>query len=169
MTKVNNYSETANYSVQLSSSANEKGIQIFNNQEFGSVRVISKDGMPLFCLVDVCKILEIGNPSQVKARLGDGVISNEVIYDGKGRVQQATFINEDALYDVVFDSRKPEAKQFRKWVTGEVLPSIRKHGGYMVSKENETTEELMARALVVAQETLKRKEQRLLEAENKIK
>lgn len=169
MAKINKLSEPTNDSMQVSASANEKGIQIFNNQEFGNVRVAIKDDEPFFCLSDVCKILEIGNASQVKARLEDGVISTEVIYDNLGRIQQATFINEDGLYDVILDSRKPEAKRFRKWVTSEVLPSIRKHGGYMLSKENETEEELMARAYLIAQETLKRKEQRLLEAEAKIK
>lgn len=89
----------------------------------------------MFCLSDVCKVLDLGNVSQVKARLNDGVISNEIINDSLGREQQATFINEDALYDVIFDSRKPEAKQFRKWVVSEVLPSIRKTGGYVASTE----------------------------------
>lgn len=85
-----------------------------------------------------------------------------------GGIQQANFVNEDGLYDTILDSRKPEAKQFRKWVTNEVLPSIRKHGGYIASKQDDTPEEIMARALLVAQETLKRKEQRLIEAEQKI-
>lgn len=132
MTNVHKNSESANDSLQISASSNEKGIQIFNNQEFGNVRVVIKNNEPLFCLSDVCKILEIGNTSQVKARLEDGVISNEVIYDGLGRTQQATFINEDGLYDVIIDSRKPEAKRFRKWVTSEVLPSIRKTGSYSI-------------------------------------
>lgn len=122
----------------------------------------------MFCLADVCRSLDL-TPKGVKQRLSDEVISNYPILDNLGREQNALFVNEDGLYDVILESRKPEAKQFRKWVTKEVLPSIRKHGGYMVSKENETTEELMARALVIAQETLKRKEQRLLEAESKIK
>lgn len=165
MTKLRNYSESANDSMQVSASANEKGIQIFNNQEFGSVRVVSKEGEPLFCLADVCKVLELSNPSVVSQRLDD----DERTKLDLGRQGEATFINESGLYSVILRSEKPNAKQFRKWVTSEVLPSIRKHGGYMVSKENETTEELMARALVIAQETLKRKEQRLLEAESKIK
>lgn len=119
----------------------------------------------MFCLVDVCRVLELSNPSVVAQRLDD----DERTKFDLGRQGQATFINESGLYSVVLRSEKPNAKQFRKWVTSEILPSIRKHGGYMLSKENETTEELMARALVIAQETLKRKEQRLLEAENKIK
>lgn len=111
-------------------------IKLFENPEFGKVRVVmDENNEPLFCLSDVCKVLDLGNVSQVKARLNDGVISNEIINDSLGREQQATFINEDALYDVIFDSRKPEAKQFRKWVVSEVLPSIRKTGGYVASTE----------------------------------
>lgn len=113
-----------------------KKIKLFENPEFGKVRVVmDENNEPLFCLSDVCKVLDLGNVSQVKARLNDGVISNEIINDSLGREQQATFINEDALYDVIFDSRKPEAKQFRKWVVSEVLPSIRKTGGYVASTE----------------------------------
>lgn len=111
-------------------------IKLFENPEFGKVRVVmDENNEPLFCLSDVCKVLDLCNVSQVKARLNDGVISNEIINDSLGREQQATFINEDALYDVIFDSRKPEAKQFRKWVVSEVLPSIRKTGGYVASTE----------------------------------
>lgn len=67
----------------------------------------------MFCLVDVCRVLDLSNPRQVKARLEDAVISNYPIVDSLGREQNATFINEDALYDVIFDSRKPEARVFR--------------------------------------------------------
>ncbi|MBQ6298682.1 MAG: phage antirepressor KilAC domain-containing protein [Selenomonadaceae bacterium] len=107
-----------------------QAIQIFNHPEFGGVRVVGNAENPRFCLSDVCKILAIGNPSDVKKRLGDGVVSIEVISDALGRSQNVTFINEDGLYDVILDSRKPEAKRFRKWVTSEVLPSIRKGGFY---------------------------------------
>lgn len=105
-------------------------IEIFKNESFGEVRVSGTSENPLFCLVDVCKVLELGNPSQVKTRLDDEVISNEVIPDSLGRQQEMTFINEDGLYDVILDSRKPQAKAFRKWITSEVLPSIRKTGSY---------------------------------------
>jgi prophage antirepressor-like protein len=105
-------------------------IQIFKNEAFGEVRVAGTSEEPLFCLSDVCKVLELGNSSQVKTRLCDGVITNEVMLDSLGRPQEMIFINEDGLYDVILDSRKPQAKAFRKWITGEVLPSIRKHGIY---------------------------------------
>ena len=109
----------------------EQALEIFKHEEFGGVRVIGDADNPRFCLADVCKILEIGNPSQVKTRLDDGVISNEVISDSLGRTQNAKFINEDGLYDVILDSRKPVAKKFRKWITSEVLPLIRKQGMYI--------------------------------------
>lgn len=81
-------------------------IEIFKNENFGEVRVAGTSEQPLFCLADVCKVLELGNPSQVKTRLEDGVITNEVIPDSIGRQQEMTFINEDGLYDVILDSRK---------------------------------------------------------------
>jgi prophage antirepressor-like protein len=95
---------------------------------------IVDDGEPQFMLKDVCEILEIGHVATVRKRLGDDVVSNYPILDSLGRTQQATFINEDGLYDVILDSRKPEAKRFRKWVTSDVIPSIRKNGAYMTEQ-----------------------------------
>lgn len=85
----------------------------------------------MFCLADLCLVLDL-TPSKVAQRLGDDVLSKYPIIDGLGREQQANFVNEDGLYDVILDSRKPEAKKFRKWITSEVLPSIRKNGSYSV-------------------------------------
>lgn len=143
-------------------------IQVFDSPQFGAIRTIAREGSPLFCLVDICKALDLGNPSQVKTRLGDGVISNEVILDSLGRQQEANFVTEDGLYDCIFDSRKPEAKAFRKWVTSEVLPSIRKDGGYIMTSKEDSPEEIMARAILLAQTTIERQRQRVqqLEAES---
>lgn len=105
-------------------------LQVFDFQGNG-VRTLLIENEPWFVLRDVCEVLEIGNPSQVKTRLQDGVISNEVITDSLGRRQSVTVINEDGLFDVILESRKKEAKLFRKWVTSDVLPKIRKHGVYM--------------------------------------
>ena len=103
-------------------------IRIFNNDEFGRVRTVIINNNPMFCLSDVCKILEIKNVSDCKNRLKiDGVGSAEVI-DSLGRKQSATFINESNLYKVIFQSRKESAERFTDWVTSEILPSIRKHG-----------------------------------------
>ena len=107
-------------------------LQIFNNEDFGSVRTITKDNEPMFCLADVCKALDITHVTDVKNRLKqDGVGTNEVI-DSLGRKQTATFINESNLYKVIFQSRKPSAEKFTDWVTDEVIPSIRKTGSYAV-------------------------------------
>lgn len=114
-------------------------LRIFENQEFGQVRTSLINDEPWFNLTDVCRILEINNPSQAKKRLNrDGVISNEVI-DNIGRKQQANFINESNLYKLIFQSRKPEAERFADWVTSEVLPTIRKHGAYMTETVIERT------------------------------
>lgn len=143
-------------------------IKIFQNEQFGQIRiVVNENNEPLFCLADVCNVLGL-RQGDVRQRLEEGVVSTQPL-ETSGGVQQANFVTEDGLYDAILDSRKPEAKKFRKWVTSEVLPSIRKHGGYITAQQNDTPEEIMARALIVAQETLKRKEQRLIEAESKIK
>lgn len=100
-------------------------LQIFNNPEFGEVRIIGDADNPRFCLSDVCKILGLDS-SQVMKRLDGGVVSIHPISDALGRIRDTNFVNEDGLYDVILDSRKPAAKRLRKWVTSEVLPSIRK-------------------------------------------
>src|SRR5690625_1270236 len=99
--------------------------------------IIEKGNEPHFLLRDVCNILGIGHVATVRKRLEDDVVSNYPIKDRLGRTQQATFVNEDGLYDVILDSRKPEAKKFRKWITSEVIPSIRKHGAYMTPEKIE--------------------------------
>lgn len=138
-------------------------IQLFNNPSFGSIRVVNNnEGEPLFCLADVCVILGL-KQGHVRERLSDGVVSTEPIIDNLGRQQLANFVNEDGLYDVILDSRKPEARKFRKWVTSEVLPTIRRSGGYMVSKSDDTPESIMARALLIAKETMERQKEQLHE------
>ncbi len=142
-------------------------IKIFENAELGKVRVAGTSEEPLFCLSDVCKILDL-HTGMTKQRLDEkGVSSIDTLT--KGGMQPLIYISEKNLYKVIMRSDKPQAEPFQDWVCGEVLPSIRKTGGYIMAKQDETPEELMARALMIAQETLKRKEQRLLEAETKIK
>lgn len=142
----------------------EGKVRIFSNERFGEIRTAGTSEEPLFCLADVCKVLELGNPSQVKTRLDDGVISNEVITDTLGRQQEMTFVNEDGLYDVILDSRKPQAKAFRKWITSEVLPSIRKTGNYSIMNKVPHT---FAEALRLAAEQQEKIEaqQNLIEAQ----
>lgn len=105
-------------------------IQVFNSPQFGDVRIVlGEDNEPRFCLKDVCNVLGLQN-SAVMRRLDKGVTTNHPLLTSGGN-QMVTFVNEDGLYDVILDSRKPEAKAFRKWVTSDVLPSIRKNGAYM--------------------------------------
>lgn len=138
-------------------------LQIFNNEEFGEIRTITKDNEPMFCLADVCKALEITHVTDVKKRMKkDGVGTAEVI-DSIGRKQKATFINEANLYKVIFQSRKPSAEKFTDWVTDEVIPSIRKNGGYIANQENLTPEQIVANALVVAQNIITQKDKQIEE------
>ena len=120
-------------------------IKVFDNPQFGKVRTAGTSENPLFCLPDVCKALGL-NASHVRERLEDGVVSTDTITDNLGRAQVANFVNEDGLYDVILDSRKPEAKTFRKWVTSEVLPSIRKTGQYSASVPRTFSQALMLAA-----------------------
>lgn len=100
-------------------------IKIFENEQFGKVRIaMSENNEPFFCLADVCQILDL-IPSKVAQRLDKDVLSKYPL-ETAGGIQQANFVDEDGLYDTILDSRKPEAKKFRKWVTSEVLPCIRK-------------------------------------------
>ena len=126
-------------------------LQIFNSKEFGDIRTVTIDNEPFFCMVDICKALEISNVSQVKTRLNqDGVISNEVI-DSIGRKQNANFVNESNMYKLIFQSRKESAERFTDWVTSEVLPAIRKNGSYQLAPQGE---ELLALAVIEAKKTI---------------
>ena len=130
-------------------------IRIFENVEFGKIRTAGTGDKPLFCLADVCKILEINNSSDVKNRLKtDGVVLIEVI-DSLGRTQKAVFIDERNLYKVIMRSDKPQAEAFQDWVCGDVLPSIRKTGVYALPKT-------FAQALRLAAE-----QQEMIEAQQK--
>lgn len=139
-------------------------IEIFRNESFGEVRVAGTSEQPLFCLVDVCKVLDLDS-SQVMKRLDDGVVTIHPTTDSLGRERQANFVNEDGLYDVILDSRKPQAKTFRKWITSEVLPSIRKTGSYSVQQQYQLPQTYLEalKALVVAEE-----EKQQLALENKV-
>lgn len=137
-------------------------IKLFNHEQFGQIRICIVNDKEWFCLSDVCKALEIGNPSQLKARLQQrGLITNDTpTYNQHGTmvIQKMTYIDEANLYRCIFQSRKQEAEQFQSWVFEVVLPQIRRTGGYIPVKEDDTPEELMARALLVAKETIEKKD-----------
>ena len=113
--------------------------EILNKFDFEGkqVRTVVIDNEPWFVLSDVCKVLEIANVGNAKARLDQDDIRTMDVIDSIGRKQKTATVNESGLYDVILDSRKPQAKQFRRWITSEVIPSIRKHGGYLTEEKIE--------------------------------
>lgn len=142
-------------------------VTIFNNPEFGEIRTAGTPSEPLFCLADVCRVLDL-QVSPTKNRLRkDGVNSIKVI-DNLGRSQQALFISEQNLYKVIMRSDKPQAEPFQDWVCGDVLPTIRRTGGYIKTTEEMTDTEILAKAMLVAQNTIEKRNERIaqLEAEN---
>nr|DAR71780.1 MAG TPA: repressor domain protein [Caudoviricetes sp.] len=139
-------------------------LQIFSNSEFGDVRTILRNGEPMFCLADACRVLDISNPSKAKTRLReDGVTTSEGI-DSLGRTQALNFISESNLYKLIFQSRKPEAEKFADWVTSEVLPAIRKHGLYAKEELLDNPDIAIAAFKALKEE---REARKALEAENK--
>lgn len=153
-----------------------KNVEIFNSPMFGELRTSRNEkDEPLFCLKDVCDSLELRVNDVIK-RTGchpDTIgVSNEVISHGAptgiSKEVEMYFITEPDLYRVIFQSRKSSARKFQDWVFDEVLPALRKDGGYIVSTEADTPEMIMARALKVADETIKRNEQRVRELEVQI-
>ena len=133
-------------------------VSIFKNESFGEVRVAGTSEQPEFCLLDVCKVLDLDS-SQVMKRLDDGVVTIHPITDSMGRERQANFVNEDGLYDVILDSRKPQAKAFRKWITSEVLPSIRKTGSYSVQQRYEIPQSFSEALMLAAKQAQQIEEQ----------
>ena len=118
----------------------ENKLQIFESKEFGKVRVLEIDGQPWWVLRDVCAALGLHSPHKVAERLDEDERNQIPVIDSMGRSQQTTIINESGLYAVILRSDKPKAKAFRRWITSEVLPTIRRHGAYI-------TEETLARML----------------------
>ena len=142
-------------------------IQTFNNPEFGTVRAVRvDDGEPMFVAKDVCAVLELKNPRSTLALLDEDEKGVHIV-DTPGGEQQMTIVTEPGFYKLVMRSRKPEAKAFQRWVTHEVLPALRRDGGYMVARD-ETPEQTMARAVLLAQATIDRQKSRIagLESEN---
>lgn len=153
-------------------------IQVFNNPIFGRIRtVLSANNEPLFCLTDICKALDIKNVSDCKSRLNpSGVGTTEIgVVTGKrangtDAIQNIAmnFITEPNLYKCIFQSRRPDAEKFQDWVCDDVIPSIRKTGGYIATKESDTPEVIMARAILIAQKTIEENNKKLKEATEKI-
>lgn len=142
-------------------------LQIFNSPEFGQVRTVTIDGEPWFIAKDVAAALGYSNTRDAIAKHVDDDDKNTVVIrDGKGNPNQ-TIINESGLYSLVLSSKLPTAKKFKHWITSEVLPAIRKTGGYIANAETMTDAEIMSKALLIAKQTIESREQRIhsLEAE----
>lgn len=137
-------------------------LTVFQNPEFGEIRTISRDGAPWFVLRDVCDALGITQTKDVLFRLDEDEGDKIPLVDKKGQPHKMSIINESGLYSVIMRSNKPEAKRFRKWVTAEVLPSIRKTGRYE-NRPMTVAENLAAQAqlLVEQEKRIERIEQRM--------
>ena len=138
-------------------------MMIFRNVEFGTIRTMSNEqGEPMFCAKDVALALGYKRPEDAMTQhveIEDSVKHRVLDRNGKKRI--TTFINESGLYSLILSSKLESAKRFKRWVTGEVLPAIRKQGGYIVSKEGESEKEVMARALEIVKNTLQQRNEEI--------
>lgn len=135
----------------------ENSIQVFNNEDFGEVRALTIDSQPWFVAKDVCEALGLTNTTVALQRLDD----DERAKFNLGRQGETNIITEAGLYSLIMASKKPEAKRFKRWVTHEVLPSIRRDGAYVAAAPDEPDDVIMARALLAAQRTIERNRQQI--------
>lgn len=126
-----------------------KDLMIFKNEEFGEIRTLEINNEPWFVAKDICEILEIKNSRQALTRLDEDEKADVILNDGSQN-RNMSAVNEYGLYNLILASRKKEAKEFKRWITHEVIPSIREHGGYIAGQEEMTDEELMAKAILMA-------------------
>lgn len=142
-------------------------LQIFNNDEFGEIRTAVVNNEPMFCLSDICKSLGLSQPSKVKERLSEKGVRTIPTLTSGGE-QNLLYISEPNLYKAIFQSRKESAERFTEWVTSEVLPSIRKNGGYIAGQETLSDEELLSKALMVAKKKIEEKNQLIAMQDSRI-
>ncbi|MCU4978785.1 phage repressor protein/antirepressor Ant [Bacillus cereus] len=135
-------------------------VQVFENG-LGELRLVEERGTTWFIAKDVANILEYSETSAMTRYLDEDELMSVKL---TGMNMKSVLVNESGLYSAIMQSKKPQAKAFKKWVTSEILPSIRRDGGYMVAHEEETEEDLIARALILAQKTLARKVKQLEQA-----
>ena len=135
----------------------------FRNLEFGAIRTKSnKQSEPMFCAKDVCEALKHTNSRKAVVDMVDkDDVTRSYIIDSLGRKQRAIFINESGLYALILSSKLESAKRFKRWVTGEVLPAIRKQGGYLIAKKGESEKEVMKRAMEIAKTTLAKRDEQI--------
>lgn len=137
-------------------------LQVFTNQQFGQIRVVAQDGEPWFVGKDVADVLGYKNPRKAMIDHVDEEDKGVTKCDTLGGKQNTVTINESGLYSLILSSKLPTAKKFKHWVTSDVIPSIRKSGGYIAQQETMSDAELMAKALLVAQRQIEDRE-RLIE------
>lgn len=144
-------------------------MQIFNNPEFGKLRMVDMDGQPWLVGRDVAEALGYSNPRKALADHVDEEDKTDgvTIRDSIGRDQNPTIINESGLYSLVLSSKLPGAKRFKRWVTSEVLPSIRKNGGYLDGQAELGPDEILAKAVLVAQRVIEEQQQKIGQMEPK--
>lgn len=133
-------------------------IQLFTSAEFGDIRTIKDAEAVYFVGKDVAEILGYTDTTQALRKHVDDEDKLTRQFNGSGQNRNMVVINESGLYSLVLSSKLPSAKRFKRWITSEVLPALRRQGGYMLTSENETPEQVMARALKIADEALKRKD-----------
>ena len=139
-------------------------LQIFKNEEFGEIRTVDIDGEIWFVGRDIASALGYSDARKaVTSHTDEDDRTNRPITDSLGRKQETTIINESGLYSLVLSSGLKNAKKFKKWITSEVIPSIRKNGGYLTNQENMTPEQIVANALVVAQNIIANKDKQIEE------
>lgn len=149
-------------------------LKIFENPAFGQVRIVEREGEPWFVGKDVAQALGYANPSKAILDHVDDEDKAfqmlEVADSQNGNLVKTAIITESGLYSLVLSSKLPTAKAFKRWITSEVIPSIRKNGGYIAGQAELSPEELMARALMVAQKTLAERDARIsaLTVENEV-
>lgn len=138
-------------------------IQTFSNPQFGEIRTLADDANePLFCAADVCNALGYTNSRKAVAdHVSEDDVTKRDTIDNLGRTQSASFVNESGLYSLIFGSKLDSARAFKKWVTSEVLPAIRKTGGYLAASADDTPEMIMARAVLVAQDTIRKQAEKI--------
>ncbi len=141
-------------------------LQVFENVQFGQVRIIEENGKPLFCGSDVAKALGYMRPADALAQHCKGSVKRRLLT--AGGEQDAKFIPEGDVYRLIARSKLPAAERFEKWVFDEVLPSIRKNGGYIAGQETMTDDELLANALMVAQRKIEARDKQIEVQEKQI-
>lgn len=142
-------------------------IQLFNNDQFGALRTIEDDGQTLFCAKDVAVALGYKDATNAIKQHSRGVVKHHPIQDNLGRTQDAKFITQGDVFRLITHSKLPQAQAYERWVFDEVLPAIHRSGGYMMSQPEETPEQVIARALKIAQDTIDRQKDQINELKPK--